>query len=271
VNKLSITKHLDSINSSVFKYIEQEQSDEERREDDEEAHNLNSYCNQAVQVETKIIVHKKKQSSSSFSSSESSLTNAETALVDSKNSDPIIEPKRTHKSKNIVRNKMCCSKKCGCLSLIAVYISLDVLFNLFFVTFSANLTKSFITSPNISKSFHRFPSFQNFNIKTSTYDVWVVSLVRDAFLFFIILTVAIRHRFVYTFIRFIHKKYISSFLCLIMYSYAMLKMVIRLFILYKRENIWVYLKNWNKIFSFCLRTQSGTSRYQDWCLNYFLL
>ena len=99
------------------------------------------------------------------------------------------------------------------------------LFNLFFVTFSAKITKSFVLTPNITKSFNKVPTYENFNIKTSTYDVWVVSLARDALLFLVILTVGIRHKLIHRFIRIVHKKYISALFCLFMYSYSMLKML----------------------------------------------
>jgi hypothetical protein len=56
--------------------------------------------------------------------------------------------------------------------------------------------------------------------------VWVISLVRDAVLLLVILTVGIRHKFIHQFIRFVHKKYVSALLCLIMYSYSMLKMLL---------------------------------------------
>lgn len=96
----------------------------------------------------------------------------------------------------------------------------------FFVTFSEKITKSFVITSNITKSFNKLPTYENFNIKTSTYDVWIISIVRDVLLFLIILIIAIRHRLVYSLIRFIHKKYLSAFLCLIMYSYSMLKMLL---------------------------------------------
>lgn len=54
----------------------------------------------------------------------------------------------------------------------------------------------------------------------------MISVVRDCVLFLILLTVAIKHSLVYGLIRFVHKKYVSGFLCLIMYSYAMLKMLL---------------------------------------------
>ncbi len=135
---------------------------------------------------------------------------------------------RKKQVKRMLPGNFCCSKKCSCLTFVTVYISLDALFNLFFVTFSDKITKNLhetLITPNITKSFNKFPTFQNFNIKTSTYDVWVTSLARDAFLFLVMITVAIKHRLVYRFIRFVHKKYISAFICLAMYSYAMLKML----------------------------------------------
>ena len=51
----------------------------------------------------------------------------------------------------LIKSRMCCTKKCGCLALIAVYISLDAMFNLFFVTFSENLSASFKITTNITE------------------------------------------------------------------------------------------------------------------------
>ncbi len=107
--------------------------------------------------------------------------------------------------------KMCCNRKCGCLFIISIYLSIDVLVNLFFVT----------------KSFQKRPDgFENFNINTSLIDVWLISLIRDLFLLFIFILFAAKQHIIYPFVRFIHKKYISAFLCLAMYSYAMIKMLL---------------------------------------------
>lgn len=105
---------------------------------------------------------------------------------------------------------MCCNKKCTCVAFIAIYISFDVLFNAFFVT----------------SAFTKQPAFSDYTIESSLVDVWLISVARDLVLTFVILMVGIRHQLISGFVKFVHKKYISSFLCLVMYSFAMIKMLI---------------------------------------------
>ncbi len=108
------------------------------------------------------------------------------------------------------RARMCCTRRCTCIFLIILYVVLDLVFNAFFVT----------------RALTRLPDFANFRIESSLEDVWLVSLVRDLFTFVVVLISACNHRAIYTFVRFVHKKYISSFMCLLMYSYAMIKMLL---------------------------------------------
>ena len=107
-------------------------------------------------------------------------------------------------------SNMCCTLKCGCITFVSVYLSIDFLLNLFFVT----------------KSFSQLPSVEDFSIKTSLIDIWIISLVRDLFVLTVTLIVGIKHRIIYSFVKWLHKKYISSFACLLMYSYAMIKMLL---------------------------------------------
>jgi len=113
---------------------------------------------------------------------------------------------------NLIKDetRMCCSKKFGCIALIAMYVCFDALVNLFFVT----------------NAFAKYPSFQDLNFKTLIYDVWLISLTRDLLLLIVLFIVGIKHRIIYNLIRFVHKKYLSAFLCLLMYSYSMAKMLL---------------------------------------------
>lgn len=120
--------------------------------------------------------------------------------------------KDTNNPNTAINNKeMCCNRKCGCLFIISCYLSMDIIVNLFFVT------KSFTKKPE---------GFQSFRIDTSLIDVWLISLIRDFFLLFVLIFFISRQQLIYPFVKFVHKKYISSFLCLIMYSYAMIKMLL---------------------------------------------
>jgi hypothetical protein len=95
--------------------------------------------------------------------------------------------------------------------MISLYLAMDVLINLFFVSYS------FTKRPD---------GFDNFKMSMSVIDVWLVSLVRDLFLLIILVLFVARQQLIYPFVRFVHKKYLSSFLCLAMYSYAMIKMLL---------------------------------------------
>ncbi len=81
---------------------------------------------------------------------------AEVSSKASRKSDRQCKLSRKRQAKRLMPSRsMCCSKKCGALAFVATYISLDTLFNLFFVTFSAKITKSFVLTPNITKSFNK--------------------------------------------------------------------------------------------------------------------
>lgn len=107
-------------------------------------------------------------------------------------------------------DKMCCTRKCFCCFLIALFVIVDILLNIFFVT----------------DSFQIMPSFNGYNISSSLLDIWIISIARDLILALILICVVIRHKFISGFVKFVHKKYISAFLCLIMYSFAMIKMLL---------------------------------------------
>jgi hypothetical protein len=94
------------------------------------------------------------------------------------------------------RSKMCCTRKCFCCFLIACFICVDILVNIFFVT----------------DQFQIAPSFIGYHISTSLLDLWCISIARDCCLLFILIFVVIRHRFISGFVKFVHKKYISAFL-----------------------------------------------------------
>ena len=109
------------------------------------------------------------------------------------------------------RAKMCCSKKCACHSLVWIMVALDAGLNLFF------MTRAFTQRPQSIAEFH----FNN-----SLHDVWLISVLRDVFLLIISLLIATRHHFAYSLLCFLHKKYLTAFACLAMYSYAMIKMLL---------------------------------------------
>jgi hypothetical protein len=104
----------------------------------------------------------------------------------------------------------CFNKKCIFLTLTFIYVLLDLFLNVFFVT----------------KSFTELPGFHNYNIFFSMIDVWIISLCRDWFVLIVAMIVAIKHELICGFVKFVHKKYISSLLCLAMYSFAMIKMLL---------------------------------------------
>nr|UOU03331.1 ATP-binding cassette subfamily B9 [Brachionus rubens] len=113
------------------------------------------------------------------------------------------------------KRDMCSNtKKLICLLLLTIFVFFDIFLNVFFVT------KSFTKPPWLSESVQ-----YQYEFTTSLIDLWAVSLARDLFFIIIILWTIIRHQFIHQFIKFIHSKYISPFLCLLMYSFAMLKML----------------------------------------------
>ena len=106
------------------------------------------------------------------------------------------------------------TKKFICITLSLAFVSIDVLLNAFYVT------KSFKQGLWLSEEHPRKYAFA-----TSLIDIWIVSLIRDIFLTILVLWTMIAHRKAHSFIKFVHKGYIGAFFCLIMYSFAMIKML----------------------------------------------
>lgn len=92
---------------------------------------------------------------------------------------------------------------------------LDVFLNAFFVTYS------FTQEPKLGGRLS-----QEYDIRLSLIDIWAVSIVRDLILLLVVIAVIIRHQSVYKFIKFVHRSYLTAFLCLLMYSFAMGKMLL---------------------------------------------
>jgi hypothetical protein len=146
------------------------------------------------------------------------------------------------------REMNCCTKKCACIFLITLNISFDIIFNAFFVT------KSFTKWPfeNLF-SYSRMANEKkwSYEFSTSLFDVWTVSVMRDLFLLIVVCISGIKHHKIYYFIKFIHQKYIAAFLCLIMYSFAMIKMLVyadqRQIV--DKQNMCMFI--WNIIAAFC--------------------
>nr|QUF59444.1 ATP-binding cassette transporter Abcb9 [Brachionus angularis] len=131
------------------------------------------------------------------------------------------------------------AKKLTCCILITIYISLDVFLNVFFVT----------------KSFTRLPWLSNeskdvYKIESSLIDVWTISIARDLFLAILLFIVLIRDQLVHPFIKYIHQKYISSFLCLLMYSFCMVKMLLHADQRKQTDKINMFMFIWNIVASF---------------------
>ncbi len=115
---------------------------------------------------------------------------------------------------NIISNqsseKMCCTKRFNCTLFILMYLCSDLTLNLLFVT---NLLK-------------RLPSFDGFDVRSSLIDVWIISLLRDVILLTILFLFVIKHNFIFSFIKWVHNHYLSAFLCLMQYSFVMIKMLL---------------------------------------------
>ncbi|CAF0729488.1 unnamed protein product [Brachionus calyciflorus] len=104
------------------------------------------------------------------------------------------------------------TKKLMCLILLTLYVTFDAFFNLVFTT------KSFKQTPWLSM-------LNKYNFTTSLIDLWIVSILRDIFLTCVILMTIIRHHVTHRFIKYIHTRYLGATLCLLMYSFAMIKML----------------------------------------------
>ena len=152
-------------------------------------------------------------SSGSFSINESDLR--ETAPFNKDNTpltkmEEHLNSKNNRKFSNQASGKCCTRKKLFIICLIFLYLTVDFLINLIFVT----------------EIFSKMPSFMDYTASSSLIDIWIVSLAKCGFLLTISLLVVIRHEIVINFIRFVHSKYISLLVCLGMYSFAIIKMLL---------------------------------------------
>ncbi|RNA06435.1 ATP-binding cassette sub-family B member 9 isoform X1 [Brachionus plicatilis] len=117
--------------------------------------------------------------------------------------------------KNQNSSPMCTNtKKFICVTLSLAFISIDVLLNAFYVT------DSFRKSLWLSEEHQG-----KYVFATSLVDLWIISLLRDLFLTMVVFWTIIQHPKAHNFIKFVHKRYIGAFLCLLMYSFAMIKML----------------------------------------------
>nr|APD26527.1 ATP-binding cassette transporter subfamily B member 9 protein [Brachionus koreanus] len=106
------------------------------------------------------------------------------------------------------------TKKFICVTLSLAFILIDVLLNAFYVT------KSFKQGLWLSEE-----NQGKYVFATSLIDLWIVSLLRDIFLSIVVFWTIVRHQNAHNFTKFIHKRYIGAFFCLLMYSFAMIKML----------------------------------------------
>lgn len=113
----------------------------------------------------------------------------------------------------------CCSRKCACVMCVFAFVFLDVFLNAFFVTYS------FTSAPRIGGRESENPA-NHYDIRLSLVDIWLIAIVRDFVLLAAVSAVAIRHQAVYRVVKFIHRSYLSAFLCLLMYGFAMAKMLL---------------------------------------------
>lgn len=150
-------------------------------------------------------------SSGSFSVHESDLRETTPFNKSKQNSEHQSSSKMEETKKfSTTKNSCCTRKKFLVIFLIFFYLVIDILINLIFVT----------------ETFSTTPSFIEYSPKVSLIDIWIVSLARSIFLLAISLLVLIRHEIVNGFICFVHSKYISLLLCLCMYSFAIIKMLL---------------------------------------------
>lgn len=129
-----------------------------------------------------------------------------------------------------------CSKKCAILTFSFIYLSLDVFINQCLITEFFSDFKNFILIEPESNGHHQNHEDSS-NSSNSTndsrmgyadllIDQWLIANIRDLFLFSILMIVLINHHLCYKFLKFLHHKYINALLCLIMYSYAMAKLLV---------------------------------------------
>nr|QNH67875.1 ATP-binding cassette transporter subfamily B member 9 [Brachionus rotundiformis] len=118
-------------------------------------------------------------------------------------------------SSNHNSSPMCTNtKKFMCVTLSLAFIPIDLLLNAFYVT------KSFKQGLWLSEE---HPG--KYVFATSLIDLWIVSLLRDIFLTMVVFWTIIQHQKAHSFIKFVHQRYIGAFFCLLMYSFAMIKML----------------------------------------------
>ena len=159
------------------------------------------------------------------------------------------------------QNRMCSNtKKLICMTFLIVYVFFDVFLNAFFVT------KSFKQIPWLSEE-HK----TEYVFSTSLIDLWVVSLLRDLFLIVVIFIAIIRHHLAHRFIKYIHTRYIGAFLCLLMYSFAMVKMLFYADQREERDKNNMFMCIWNifagflffiNVYMFALLKPKHTDSYQ---------
>jgi hypothetical protein len=115
-----------------------------------------------------------------------------------------------------------CSKKCAFLTFTFFYLTLDIFINQCLMTNGFTDLKNFMYFNTESS---------NGTTKTIEYadlliDQWLISNIRDLFIFIILIIVIINHHLCYKFLKFLHHHYINATLCLLMYSYAMIKLLL---------------------------------------------
>ncbi len=129
-----------------------------------------------------------------------------------------------------------CSKKCAALTFLFIFVGFDLALNLILMT-------NGLTSIN---NYFLITSFAD-----TVIDIYAISILRDLFLLIISFIVSIHHRIIHSFIRNLHRKYISAILCLLMYSYAMIKLLIHVDSKQnKKSGFHVFLCIWNIIAAF---------------------
>ena len=126
-----------------------------------------------------------------------------------------------------------CSKKCAILTFSFLYLALDVFINQCLITnFFTDLKHFILVIPAEERSSNNGNNNSNnttdsrMGYRDLLLDQWLIANIRDLFLFIILLIVLINHHLCYKFLKFLHHKYINALLCLLMYSYAMIKLLL---------------------------------------------
>lgn len=111
-----------------------------------------------------------------------------------------------------------CTKKCAFLAFTFLFIFIDIFLNQLYMTDGFTDINKFLL---INSNGTLLILYADLLV-----DIWIVSIVRDIFLLIISFIVVIDHRLCHKFIKFMHHKYINALLCLCMYSYAMIKLLL---------------------------------------------